>query len=101
MQAIQEDRRLHEAEIKEERRHCELESKEHMKGMHEQIKMLQHLVTDRGAATTHHSHSVQEGLRLTRLTEQDDIEAYLLTFKHMMEAYEIPQARWSFKLAPQ
>ena len=40
-------------------------------------------------------------VRLTRLSDNDDIEAYLTTFERMMEAYEIERACWSFKLAPQ
>ena len=40
-------------------------------------------------------------MKLTRLTEADDIESYLTTFERMMKAYEIDTARWAFKLAPQ
>jgi len=40
-------------------------------------------------------------LKLTRLTEEDDIEAFLTTFERMMTAYRVDPARWAFKLAPQ
>ena len=39
--------------------------------------------------------------KVTKLTEKDDIEAYLTTFEQLMEVYEVPQTRWSFNLAPQ
>ena len=40
-------------------------------------------------------------ITVTKLTEADDIEAYLTTFERLMQAYEVPQERWAFKLAPQ
>lgn len=40
-------------------------------------------------------------MRLTRLTDNDDIEAYLTTFDQMMWAYDITKERWAFKVAPQ
>ena len=32
----------------------------------------------------------ERDLKLCKLTDEDDIEAYLTTFERMMEAYEIP-----------
>ena len=40
-------------------------------------------------------------MKLTRLSEGDDIEAYLTTFERVMRAYEVDKARWAFNLAPQ
>ena len=40
-------------------------------------------------------------IKVTKLTEADDIEAYLTTFERLMQVYEVPQERWAFKLAPQ
>ena len=40
-------------------------------------------------------------LRLTKLSDSEDIEAYLTTFERMMRVYEVPEDRWVFKLAPQ
>ena len=40
-------------------------------------------------------------MKLTKLTEQDDIEAYIITFERMMAVYEVPCARWAYKLAPE
>ena len=99
MQTMLEDRRAREGEIQEERRQRERENEERMRGMREQIEGLQRLMT--GAAAAPPRTSSDEGVRLNRLSEQDDIEAYLLTFERMMQAYEIAPARWSYKLAPQ
>ena len=42
-----------------------------------------------------------DAIKLTKLTDQDDIEAYLTVFERMMEAYEVAKPRWAFMLAPQ
>ena len=39
-------------------------------------------------------------MKVTKLTEEDDIKAYLTTFECLMKAYDIQKERWSFKLAP-
>ena len=36
-----------------------------------------------------------------RLTKQDNIEAYLVTFERIMEAYNVPKEQWTYCLAPQ
>ena len=43
----------------------------------------------------------EKDVKLTKLTEDDYIEAYLTTFERLMRAYEVPEVRWAFKLAPQ
>lgn len=40
-------------------------------------------------------------VKVTKLTEADDIEAYPTTFERLMRAYDVLPDRWSFKLAPQ
>ena len=42
-----------------------------------------------------------DSLKLTKLHEKDDVEAYLTTFERLMAAYEVPKKKWSYKLAPQ
>ena len=42
-----------------------------------------------------------EQLKLTKLTDSEDIEAYLTTFERMMGVYEITEDKWAFRLAPQ
>ena len=43
----------------------------------------------------------RDKVQLTKFSESDDIESYLETFERMMQAYDVPRARWVFKLAPQ
>ena len=40
-------------------------------------------------------------MKLSRLADSDDIEAYLSKFERMMGAYGIRKERWPFQLAPQ
>ena len=39
-------------------------------------------------------------MRLTKLSEEDDVEVYLTTFERMMTACEVQKERWVFKLVP-
>ena len=82
----------------EDRRRREHENEERMREMREQIGLLQWLVTEWGtAATPNRGSGNRDEPWLTHLTEQDDIEAYLLTFERMMQAYEINRARWAYR----
>ena len=40
-------------------------------------------------------------MKVAKLTDEDDIEAYLTWFERLMRAYEIREERWAFKLASQ
>lgn len=40
-------------------------------------------------------------MKLTKLGDDDDIEAYLTTFERLMRAYDVNQNTWALKLAPQ
>ena len=42
-----------------------------------------------------------EQLKLTKLTDQDGTQAFLMTFVRMMGVFGIGKSRWAFKLAPQ
>ena len=94
---VTEERRQREARMAEELRQQELERKERETEMREQIKMLQRLITERPA--TKEARIPEK--ELTRLTDQDDIEANLLTFERTMQAYGVDKARWTLQLAPQ
>ena len=39
--------------------------------------------------------------KLTKLSEQDDVEAYLTTFERMMGMFEVDRAHWAHMVAPQ
>ena len=43
----------------------------------------------------------KDSLKLTKLTDGEDIEAFLKTFERLMEAYEVPKECWAYQLAPQ
>ena len=40
-------------------------------------------------------------LRLSKLSDSKDVEAYLTTFECMISVYVVPEERWVFKLTPQ
>ena len=44
-------------------------------------------------------HRTAEPIKLTKLTDDDDIESYLTTFERIMAANEVSRERWSFQLA--
>ena len=92
-----EDRERREREFAEERERREKQRGEEMRT---QMEMLQRLISERPTVVPRAS-GEGESMKLTKLTESDDIEAYLTTFERMMEAYEVGRARWTFKLAPQ
>ena len=43
----------------------------------------------------------KDSQKLTKLTNGEDIEAFLKTFERLMEAYEVPKEHWAYRLAPQ
>ena len=43
----------------------------------------------------------KDSRKLTKLTDGDDIEAFLKTFERLMEVYDVPKERWAYRLAPQ
>ena len=40
-------------------------------------------------------------VKVTKLTEEDDIQAYLTMFEHLMQAYDVQEEQWAFKLVLQ
>ena len=82
----------------EERRRYEEENERRITATNKQMEMLQDLV--RGH-TEKDAKRDSDPMKLTRLTDVDDIESYLTTFERMMKGYEVDTARWVFKLAPQ
>ena len=42
-----------------------------------------------------------EQIKLTKLSENDGVEAYLMTFERMMEDYRVEKSKWAYLLAPQ
>lgn len=94
-QLIAEERRqleLRNQEREEERRRYAEESKGRMQEMRRQMEHLQRLVTEQASASWKKS-SGSDNVKLTRLGEGDDIEAYLTTFERIMEAHEVSRER--------
>ena len=101
---IAEERRRHDRERAEERRRYEEESERRITDMTKQLELLREMVTahaTRPISAPIGAERERESVKLTHLSDNDDIEAYLTTFERMMEAYEIGVARWPYKLAPQ
>ena len=55
---------------------------------------------DRKRGSTNREWQNQLEVKLSKLTETDNIEAYLMMFERTMAAYEVPENRWPYKLAP-
>ena len=96
----EERERLEQQRAEERRRYTE-ESEKRMQEMHTQMEKLQQFVVEQSTAVTARARNDIEPVKLTRLAENDDIEAYLTTFERIMVAHEVKKERWSFKLAPQ
>ena len=59
------------------------------------------MFAERAAATdSTRGRSTVEAIKLTKLTDEDDIESYLTTFERIMAANEVSREYWSFQLAP-
>ena len=66
-----------------------------------QMELLAKIAEVKKAESTETSKTGDNDLQVVKLTDRDDIEAYLTTFERLMTAYNIPRNKWIFKLAPQ
>jgi len=98
-----EERARREEELREERRRRDEETARREEEMRRQMELLKGLVegVQRQGETAALKLERDRDVKVTKLTEEDDIEAYLTTFERLMKAYEIREERWAFKLAPQ
>jgi len=100
---VEDERRRRDEELREERRRRDEEAARCDEAIQQQMDVLRELVEgvrqqgDTAARKAEHDKDV----KVSKLTQDDDIEAYLLTFERLMQAYEIKPERWAFKLAPQ
>ncbi len=113
LQLLMEDRRRHDEEVAEERRQrAEEQLRDKERRLYEderretesqrQMELFQGLRTGlhkQGEAAERRAEKDRD-VKLTKLAETDDIEAYLTTFERMMTSYEIPANRWVYMLAP-
>ena len=84
-----------------DRRQREEEWKQRDKELRVQMELLAKIAEVKKAESTETSKAGDNDLRVVKLTDRDDIEAYLTTFERLMTAYNIPRNKWIFKLAPQ
>ena len=103
---LAEERRRRDEELASERARREQEMAEARHRLEEELQVLRSLVEGaqlrREDATTSRKLLMGlDGAKLTKLSDHDDIEAFLTTFERMMTAYEVPMERWAFVLAPQ
>ena len=119
MQEMVRDRQQREEQLAEERRlraeeqRLRAEQQEEERHMREEAdarrdqETQQQLTILRGLVEGMHRQSkaaiakADREVKMTRLTESDDIEAYLTTFERLMRSYDVPPDRWAHKLAPQ
>ena len=102
-------RELHrrEREAEEERRLQATQHAESLRLMQRQVETLTGLVELGRAGLSERVEEPSrrcggaERIKLARLTEGDDIEAYLTTFEHLMQVDEAEEATWALRLAPQ
>ena len=83
-----------------EREHAEVRAEERRRH-EEQMELMRRLVEESRRGTPEPIASVANTPKLAKLTEQDDIEAYLTVFERTMCAYKEERSRWSYMLAPQ
>ena len=85
LQTMMEDRKKRDSELLEERKRHE--------------ETVEHLLARLDTVASRPLNPASRPT-LSKLTEEDDIEAYLTTFERMMEGYSIDKGKWSYKLAP-
>ena len=106
LQLLMEDRRQREEDITRERRQHEEETERRLQEMQQHVDSLLQVVSRSQEATSGHtsgvgsSHGDKEA-KISKLSDEDNIEAYLTTFERMMVAYRVPKDRWVFRVAPQ
>ena len=91
-----EERRQHE----EERRRIEVAERERMEAVFAEERREQRRILETILEAQAPSQQRKEIVKLTKLTESEDIEAYLTTFERMMVDHEMDNEKWAFKLAP-
>ena len=84
----------------EERARRDAVQEKQMRLLTEQMRSLQTWMSSQERATVQ-GPSGREQPKLSKLTDLEDIEAFLKTFERVMEAYQVDQSLWAFQLAPQ
>ena len=89
MKMMIEDRKKREEEIANERERHDREVEARVQEMARQMEVMRSLVKESQKEPEESVARVgsEQAVKLTKLTESDDVEAYLTTFERMMEAY--------------
>ena len=100
------ERREREEDIARERRQREDETERRLREMQQHVDSLLQVVGRTQDARSGHTLGVgssrgDKEAKVSKLSDEDDIEAYLTTFERMMVAYGVPKDRWVFRVAPQ
>ena len=93
-QELREERERRETELREERERREREITEEHRRHEDEMKLLRDLV-ESGRKEERRTTGKQglDGIKLTKLTDGDDIESFLTVFERIMVAQEIPEER--------
>ncbi len=102
LQMLMEERQLRD----QENARCEAERETahqlQIKQMQEQMEAMRDWMEHSGAQEQERAgRAKQMQVQLSKLSDSDDIEAYLTTCERMMSVYKVPEDQWVFKLAPQ
>ncbi|KAL5516789.1 hypothetical protein EMCRGX_G002202 [Ephydatia muelleri] len=97
----EQERREREEEKRRAEAQRDFERQERDKELRMQMELLVKLVEAKKMESPEPTRTGENELRMVKLTDCDDIEAYLTTFERLMAAYSVPRAEWIFKLAPQ
>ena len=100
------ERRQREEEVAAERERQERETNRRLQEMQQHVESLLKVVertqeASGGPTSGAGSSRGEKEAKVSKLSEDDDIEAYLTTFERMMVAFGVAKERWVFKVAPQ
>eukprot|EP00731_Ephydatia_muelleri_P017415 Em0010g513a len=94
------ERQEHIAEKERERQRREEDLRIRDQELRAQMELFAKMVESKKAESSSgaSSRAADGELRVVKLADRDDIEAYLTTFERLMSAYNIPKDRWNSKL---
>ena len=85
----------------EDRERREKEADERMWLMQQQMEALQEIVASGRRETSPREAVGTQKPKLTKLSEVDDVEAFLTTFERIMAVSGVARSQWAYMLAPQ
>ena len=103
MKMMIEDQREREEEIAHERERSDREMEARVQEIARQMEVMKSLVKEsqKEPEESVAGFGSEQTVKLTKLSESDDVEAYLTTFERMMEVYQVDKRKWAYLLAPE